>query len=81
MEEVNPIQTAIEEIIIDNTYPAKEIAEMFERFMEWVREEVLLELDNGEWIWEVFRTEQKLSTGKELFSYWLTNVKSKQPKK
>jgi len=61
---------------------SKEIASHFMEFMEWVREEVLLELCYSEWRWiypaiDSGEVDNHFTSSESLYSYWLTNIKNK----
>lgn len=79
LEEVSMLQQEIEDIIIDNTYPAKEIAEHVMEFMEWI----VLSANSMGFENETFelkpvwyrQDEDKDYSVEEMYNYWKINVK------
>lgn len=74
MEEQNRLQTEIENIIMDNTYPAKEITSHVFEFIEWMvkdQEVFYGSLSEGYLLKDDIR-ETKLE---DIYQYWLKEVK------
>jgi len=82
MEDISKLQIEIENIIIENTYPAKEITSMVLEFMEW-KEEKTEKVDNKYFVfkeilkWRTIYDDVEFTNLNDLFQYWWDNVKIK----